>query len=128
MKKITKETPLLINIINGIIIILLFVGVLILHTRISQFEVLTTDLHNSYIEIDSDRQDDYELFIIPNSVVLFDLTDDDLEFYWINTNDVDRYVVKLYEANFVITVADYGMTISIYNQNGFYYILVEKGK
>ena len=128
MKKITKETPLIINIINGITIILLFVGVLILHTRISQFEVLTTDLHNSYIEINSNSQNDYELFILPNDVDLFDLTDVDMEFYWINTNDVDSYKVKLYESNRVINVVDVGMTISVYNQNGFYYVLVEKGE
>ena len=82
----------------------------------------------SYIEIDSNKLDDYELFILPNSVDIFNLTDDDLEFYWINTNDIDRYVVKLYESSLVITVVDAGMTIALYNQNGFYYILVEKEK
>ena len=82
-------------------------------------------LSNSYIEIDS-KQDDYELFIIPNSVDIFDLDDVDMEFYWINTNDIDSYTVKLYEANLVITVVDVGMTIIMYNQNGFYYVLVGK--
>ena len=85
-------------------------------------------LSNSYIEIDSNKQDDYELFILPNSVDIFNLTDDDLEFYWINTNDIDRYVVKLYESSLVITVVDVGTEIALYNQNGFYYILVEKGE
>ena len=85
-------------------------------------------LSNSYIEIDSDRQNDYDLFILPNDVDLFNLTDVDMEFYWINTNDVDSYKVKLYESNRVINVVDVGMTISVYNQNGFYYVLVEKGE
>ena len=83
-------------------------------------------LSDLYIEIDSDINDGYELFVIPNSVDIFDLTDDDLEFYWINTNDIDRYVVKLYETSLVITVVDVGTEIVIYNQNGFYYILVEQ--
>ena len=63
--------------------------------------------------------------MMPDDVDIFSLTNDDLDFYYINTKDYN-YIVKLYELNLVITVVNDGIKISLYNQNNFYYLLVSR--
>ena len=77
---------------------------------------------DSYVRIDSNK-DDYEVFVIPNDVDIFSLTDDDLDQYHLDRSTVTRYIFILYDKNHVLTIDD-GLVIVIYNQNGFYYMLV----